>query len=114
MENKYSVAISCRSDLGYLEYDENTKMVNIVLANEEAKKRVDDFLHTDLTIQIPHETLHDFTTVTIKPLENVDSLELALTRLWETTGFIIYKYILKWLQLDNRIKVNYTKFVLRE
>ena len=26
MENKYSVAISCRSDLGYLEYDENTKM----------------------------------------------------------------------------------------
>lgn len=43
MENKYSVAISCRSDLGYLEYDENTKMVNIVLANEEAKKRVDDF-----------------------------------------------------------------------
>lgn len=86
MENKYSVAISCRSDLGYLEYDENTKMVNIVLANEEVKKRVDDFLHTDLTIQIPHETLHDFTTVTIKPLENVDSLELALTRLWETTA----------------------------
>lgn len=85
MENKYSVAISCHSDLGYLEYDENTKMANIVLANEEAKKRVDDFLHTDLTIQIPHETLHDFTTVTIKPLENVDSLELALTRLWETT-----------------------------
>lgn len=85
MGNKYSVAISCHGDLGYMEYNEDTKMANIVLANEEAKKRVDDFLHTDLTIQIPHETLHDFTTVTIKPLENVDSLELALTRLWETT-----------------------------
>ena len=37
MENKYSVAISCHSDLGYLEYDENTKTAEITLANDEAK-----------------------------------------------------------------------------
>ena len=85
MENKYSVAISCHDDLGYMEYDESTQTVDIILANEAAKKRVEEFLHTDLTIQIPHETLHDFTTVTINPLENTEMLQLALTRLWETT-----------------------------
>lgn len=86
MENNYSVAISCRSDLGYIEYDANAKSVNIVLANEVAKQNVEEFLNTSLTLQIPHETLHDFTTITINPLDNLDTLQLALTRLWETTG----------------------------
>ncbi len=86
MENIYSVAISCHSDLGYMEYDEKAKTVNIVLANEIAKQKVDEFLHSELTLQVPHETLHDFTTITINPLDDVETFQLALTRLWETTN----------------------------
>lgn len=85
MENNYSVAISCQSDLGYIEYNGNTKTAEVTLANETAKQKVEEFLNTDLTLQIPHETLHDFTTVTIKPLDNAEVFELALTRLWEST-----------------------------
>ena len=47
MENIYSVAISCHSDLGYMEYDEKAKTVNIVLSNEIAKQKVDEFLHSE-------------------------------------------------------------------
>lgn len=85
MENKYSVAISCFSDLGYIEYDGDTKTANIVLANDVAKQKVETFLNTELTLQVPHETLHDFTTITINPLADVESFQLALTRLWEAT-----------------------------
>lgn len=85
MENNYSVAISCHSDLGYIEYTADTKSVNIVLANEVAKQKVEGFLDTPLTLQVPHETLHDFTTITINPLDDVETLQLALTRLWEAT-----------------------------
>ena len=81
----YSVAISCRGDLGYIEYDGKTKTANIVLNNETAKQKVEKYLHTNLTLQIPHETLQDFSKITIDPLENADNFELALTRMWENT-----------------------------
>ena len=55
MENNYSVAISCHSDLGYIEYTADTKSANIVLANEVAKQKVEEFLNTPLTLQVPHE-----------------------------------------------------------
>ena len=29
--------------------------------------------------------MHDFTTITINPLDDVETLQLALTRLWEAT-----------------------------
>ena len=37
MENNYSVAISCHSDLGYIEYTADTKSANIVLRSEERR-----------------------------------------------------------------------------
>ena len=48
MENNYSVAISCHSDLGYIEYTADTKSANIVLANEVAKQKVEEFLNTTI------------------------------------------------------------------
>ena len=85
METNYSVAISCHADLGYIEYDAEKKTANIALANDEAKKKVEDFLKTKMTIQIPHEKLHDFTNITVDPLADTQSFQLALTRLWENT-----------------------------
>lgn len=85
MENTFSVAISYQKDLGYIEYDGATKTATVTLANEEGKKRTEEYLHTVQEIKVPHETLMDFTAEQIDPLADVDSLKLALTRLWNKT-----------------------------
>ena len=85
MEEKFSVAISYKENLGYIEYDAENKKAAVVLDNEEGKKKVEEFLSQVHEIEIPHETLLDFTAEKIDPLANEKNLELALTRLWEAT-----------------------------
>lgn len=85
MNATYSVAISYKNDLGVIEYDENAKEANVIMANDEAKKLVVDYLNTPHEIKVPHETLMDFTPETIIPLQDEKSLKLALTRLWNNT-----------------------------
>lgn len=82
----YSVAISYKNDLGWIDYDETAKKATVHLANEEGKKKVEDYLGKTHEINIPHETLMDFTHEKIDPLADLKSLQTALTRLWGTTG----------------------------
>ena len=84
MTENFSVAISYGEDLGYVEFD-NGK-INVVLGNEVGKRKAEEFLAQLHEIQIPHETLLDFTEEKINPQADVESLKLALTRLWEATG----------------------------
>ena len=86
MTNNCSVAVSYGDDLGYIEYDETKKVINVTLANEEGKKKAETFLNEIHKIAIPHETLLDFTEENINPAADVESFKLALTRLWEATG----------------------------
>ena len=81
----YSVAISYKNDLGWIDYDEAAKTAVVNLANEEGKKKVEDYLNTTHEINIPHETLMDFTEETIEPWSSKENFQLALTRLWENT-----------------------------
>ena len=85
MEITYSVAVSYGRDLGYIEYSAPEKKANVVLASEEGKKLVEDYLAKAHDINVPHETLMDFTTEKIDPLADEESLKLALTRLWNAT-----------------------------
>ncbi|MBR1728236.1 MAG: hypothetical protein IJ728_01745 [Selenomonadaceae bacterium] len=85
MEN-YSVAISYKNDLGYVEYDSEKKSAEVTLANDEGKQATENFLSETHDIEVPHKTLLDFTVEKIDPLESVKSFQLALTRLWEATG----------------------------
>jgi len=85
MEN-FSVAISYRGSLGWVEYDEATRKVIVNLGDADGKARAEKFLTTTHEIKIPHETLLDFTAETIDPTANADSLKIVLTRLWEATG----------------------------
>ena len=85
MEN-YSVAISFKDALGYIEYDDDRKSATVVLGNDEGKKLAEDFLHTIHDILIPHETLLDFTREAIDPLASLGNFKVALTKLWEATG----------------------------
>ena len=64
----YSVAISYKNDLGWIDYDETAKKATVHLANEEGKKKVEDYLGKTHEINIPHETLMDFTHEKIDPL----------------------------------------------
>lgn len=86
MEENFSVAISYGENLGYVEYDDAQKKVIVVLADEEGKRKAENFLSTIHEIKIPHKTLLDFTAEKIDPQADVESLKIALTRLWEATG----------------------------
>ena len=86
MDNIYSVAISYGDDLGYIDYDKESKTAKVTLANDEGKQKTEDFLSEVHNIEVPHETLLDFTVEKIEPLESVENFQLTLTRLWEATG----------------------------
>ena len=85
MEN-FSVAISYKGSLGWVEYDEATRKVIVTLGDDEGKKLAENFLTTPKKIKIPHETLLDFTTEDIDPNICAENLKIVLTRLWEATG----------------------------
>ncbi len=94
MNNTFRVAVNwydfeTYNDIGYIEYYIQEKKADIFLKSEQAKKSVTDFLAKSLTLQIPHKTMHDFTSVTINPLDNLDNFKLALTRLWEYTNVYV-------------------------
>ena len=86
MEKNFSVAISYRDNLGYVEYNAAEKKINVVLNDEEGKKKTEDFLSQVHVIAIPHETLLDFTEEEITPTSDVESFQIVMTRLWESTG----------------------------
>ena len=86
MAEPYSVAVSYGDDLGWIEYDEAAKKITVTLGSDEGKKKAEDFLGKPLTLQVPHETLMDFTHETIDPLADLKSLQTALTRLWGATN----------------------------
>ena len=86
MTENFSVAISYGENLGYVEFDETTKKIIVVLGDEEGKKKAENFLSQVHEIKIPHKTLLDFTAEKIAPQADAESLKLVLTRLWENTG----------------------------
>ena len=57
MAENFSVAISYNGSLGYVEYDEAARKVNVVLGDEDGRKKAEDFLSKTHQILIPHETL---------------------------------------------------------
>ena len=85
LEN-FSVAISFKGNLGWVEFDEAEKKVVVNLDDDEGKTLAEKFLTTPHKIKIPHETLLDFTSETIDPNLSAENLKIVLTRLWEATG----------------------------
>ena len=86
MENIFSVAISYNNALGYVEYDEEKKTIAVTLGDDEGKKKTEEYLSQEHVINIPHETLRDFTAENVVPNADLKSFQLAMTRLWEETG----------------------------
>jgi len=85
MAVSFSVAISYGKDLGWIDYDPEARQATVTLANEEGKSLTEKYLSEKHEINVPHETLMDFTLETIDPLADEASFKLALTRLWNET-----------------------------
>lgn len=86
MSDTYSVAISCGEVLGWIDYDAAACSASVNLADEKGRAAVENFLAVPHEVEMPHETLMDFTKETVEPLADRESFELALTRLWNETG----------------------------
>lgn len=84
MAKNFSVAISYNGALGYIEYGDGKAIV--VLGDDEGKRKAEEYLSAIHEIEIPHETLLDFTKEQIDPQADVESLKVSLTRMWEATG----------------------------
>lgn len=83
----FSVTLNYNCHYGYAEYDEAAKTAVVHLPVEEAKAAVEKFLASPLTLDLPQgETIRDFVTKTLQPLESMESFKLCLTRLWGKTG----------------------------
>ncbi|WIW70461.1 hypothetical protein [Anaerosinus gibii] len=85
MENLYSVAVHFEEDNGYIEYDIQAKTVNVVLKTPEKKAEVEAYLTASHEINVPKDTLMDFEKRVIQPLNSLEELKLALTRMWDAT-----------------------------
>ena len=82
----YSVAISYGDVLGWIDYDAAARAATVNLADEKGRAAVEDFLAAAHEVEVPHETLMDFTKESVTPLADKESFTLALTRLWNETG----------------------------
>jgi len=86
VSDTYSVAISYGDVLGWIDYDASVRSATVNLADEKGRAAVEAFLAADHEVEVPHETLMDFTKEIVTPLADRKSFELALTRLWNETN----------------------------
>lgn len=89
MENVYRVAVHYREDNGYVEYNETAKCAKVFLETASKKAAVEAYLAEEHGINIPHETLMDFTIEKIQPLASLANFKLAMTRLWGETDVYV-------------------------
>ena len=61
----YRVAISFGNDLGYVEFNEGSHAISVVLPNEEKRHATEAFLAQQHTLKLPQESLSDFVEVTL-------------------------------------------------
>ncbi|MBQ9365887.1 MAG: hypothetical protein IJT82_08930 [Schwartzia sp.] len=106
MENKFSVAISFDGVLGYIEYDGDRRDAAVTLPNDEARAAVEKYLRSKHRIQVPNDTLLDFSEEEIDPMESVRSFQIALTRMWEENGVHVdwsrpVEFVKKYPTLDS-------------
>ena len=104
--NKFSVAIHYGDILGYIEYDGDAKKAVVTLADEEGRKKAEDYLAVPHEIAVPNMTLLDFETKTIDPMADVRSFQIAMTRIWEETEVYVdwsrpVEFVKKYPTLDS-------------
>ena len=67
---------------GFLSYDTDTKTVTVDLPEQEWVDKVRAYLNEERAIENA-TGLDTYERLNVKPLESLDNLKLALTRMWE-------------------------------
>ena len=86
MQENFKVAVQYNDECGYVEYEQASKTIKVVFDNEATRQIIETYLSAEHVIRVPGEGLLDFKEVIIKPVESVDNMKTALTRIWEQTG----------------------------
>ena len=69
--SKFAVTLNYHGNYGYVEYDS-------------------EFLNEKLTLDVQEgDTVRQFVTKTLDPLENLDNFKICLTRLWFNTDVLV-------------------------
>ena len=89
MGDLYRVAIHYGNDCGFVEYQAADKKLNVLLDHAEKRQEVEAYLTRRHTIRKAGQRLLDFSEVDILPVDNVEDLKLALTRMWQETGVYV-------------------------
>lgn len=88
--SKFAVTLNYHGNYGYVEYDSENKQATVVLGVAEAKDRVEKFLSEKLTLDVPEgQTIRQFVTKTLDPMESMESFKTCLTRLWVNTDVLV-------------------------
>ena len=98
---KFIVTLNCHAHYGYVEYDPATKTAKVCLDVPEAKARVEEFLQKPLTLDLARveeflqkpltldlpegDTIRQFVTKTLMPLDSLENFKVCLGRLWVNT-----------------------------
>ena len=82
----YRVAISYGNDLGYVEFNEDSHALSVVLPNEEKRQAAEAFLAQQHTLKLPQESLSDFVEATLQASESKENFQRVLGYLWQATG----------------------------
>ena len=89
-ERIYKVVIHFDAEYGQLEYDLQEKTVRVNLNNSEKRQAVEQYLVSPHVIEdADGDDLRTFHAKNIIPIESLDSLKLALTRMWLHTSVYV-------------------------
>ena len=73
-----------------LEFDKDNKMIFISSNNNNYIEKIEKFLNEKLTLDVQEgDTVRQFVTKTLDPLENLDNFKICLTRLWFNTDVLV-------------------------
>jgi hypothetical protein len=89
MDKLFKVAIRYNDQYGYIAFNPENKQLTVALPNEAKRREAEEYLTTPKKIWAAKDSLLEFEHRDIVPNESLDSLKLALTRIWEATEVFV-------------------------
>lgn len=86
----FKVVIHFAVEYGQIEFDMQEKTIRVVLDDPDKKRTVEKYLSEPHVIgSADGKDVHTFHAKKVLATENIDSMKLALTRLWQHTGVYV-------------------------
>ena len=85
MQENYKVSINVGPNYGYIQYNEQTKTIQVVFPNEKIKQLILDYLNKPQKINIPkNNSICEFEVQEKLAALSKEDFQLVLGRLWNT------------------------------